>query len=183
MGGILVADTNFKFCAACGRKVALNAQFCAGCGAVLGAKEKSVQAPTQKASAAAPVKKETTPKQKGLTAREWNDKGVALAKSGRNQEAISCYEKALELDLKLVGALVNKGIALDDLHRYEEALQCFDKALAINPKSAAAWTYKGGALNKSGRSQEALQCCDRALAIAPQNVFAERVKNMISASK
>ncbi len=34
-GGILMADTNFKFCTACGRKVALNAQFCAGCSADL----------------------------------------------------------------------------------------------------------------------------------------------------
>jgi hypothetical protein len=34
--GILMAD--FKFCTACGRKVALNAQFCTGCGAALGAK-------------------------------------------------------------------------------------------------------------------------------------------------
>ena len=34
-----MADTNVEFCAACGRKVALNAQFCAGCGADLGAPE------------------------------------------------------------------------------------------------------------------------------------------------
>jgi zinc-ribbon domain len=46
-----MAEKNFKFCTACGHKVALNAKFCAGCGAALGAKEKSVQAPTQKASA------------------------------------------------------------------------------------------------------------------------------------
>jgi zinc-ribbon domain len=36
--GVFMADKNFKFCTACGRKVALNAQFCAGCGAALGAK-------------------------------------------------------------------------------------------------------------------------------------------------
>jgi rRNA maturation endonuclease Nob1 len=30
-----MADTNLEFCAACGRKVALNAQFCAWCGANL----------------------------------------------------------------------------------------------------------------------------------------------------
>ncbi len=34
-----MADTNVEFCAACGRKVALNAQFCAWCGANLGATE------------------------------------------------------------------------------------------------------------------------------------------------
>ena len=34
-----MAETNFKFCTTCGRKVALNAQFCAGCSADLGAPE------------------------------------------------------------------------------------------------------------------------------------------------
>ena len=37
---------DFKFCTACGRKVALNARFCGGCGAALGAKEQSVQSCT-----------------------------------------------------------------------------------------------------------------------------------------
>jgi uncharacterized membrane protein affecting hemolysin expression len=37
-----MADTNFKFCTACGHKVALNAQFCGGCGAAFGAKETGV---------------------------------------------------------------------------------------------------------------------------------------------
>jgi len=61
-----MAEKNFKFCTACGHKIALNAKFCAGCGAALGAKEMSVKsstAPTQKASAAARVKKETAPTQ------------------------------------------------------------------------------------------------------------------------
>jgi hypothetical protein len=86
---------DFKFCTTCGRKVALDAQFCAGCGAALGAKEKSVQAPTQKASAAAPVKKETAPTQQELTAKVVNEDenylickhcGVKLSKT-----AVVCY--------------------------------------------------------------------------------------------
>jgi hypothetical protein len=37
-----MADTNFKFCTACGRKVALNARFCGGRGAALRGKNNSV---------------------------------------------------------------------------------------------------------------------------------------------
>jgi len=37
-----MADTNFKFCATCGRKVALKAQFCAWCGANLGTPEETI---------------------------------------------------------------------------------------------------------------------------------------------
>jgi tetratricopeptide (TPR) repeat protein len=179
-----MADKNFKFCTACGRKVALNAKFCGGCGAALGAKDESVQsgtapaqkasaatrvkketAPTQKASAATRVKKETAPTQKAsaaarvtegtaptqkrLTAGEWNDKGLALAKSDRNQEAIQYFDKALELDPKNVGALVNKGTALYALGRYEAALQCCYRTLSRDPKNAAAQEIKRAVLNKS----------------------------------
>jgi tetratricopeptide (TPR) repeat protein len=103
---------DFKFCENCGRKVSLNGQFCAGCGATLGAKEKSVQAPTQKASAAAPVKKETAPTQlQGLTAKEWSDKGIALYLSGRLQEALPCFDKALAINPQHAGTWANKALA------------------------------------------------------------------------
>jgi tetratricopeptide (TPR) repeat protein len=135
-----MADTNFKFCTACGRKVALNARFCGGCGAALGAKEKSVQAPTQKASAAAPVKKETAPTQQGLTATEWCDKGYAL--SGEPAEAIGCFDKALELDPKNTRAWGLKGGTLILLNRPQEALLCLNKALAIDPHNRYAQQVK-----------------------------------------
>ena len=45
-------------------------------------------------------KSSNAPTQKGLTAKEWRDKGDALAKSGRHQEALQCFDKALEIDPK-----------------------------------------------------------------------------------
>jgi tetratricopeptide (TPR) repeat protein len=170
--GILMADTNFKFCTACGRKAALNAQFCGGCGAAFGAKEKSVQTPTQKASAAAPVKKETAPTQQGLTAKEWSDKGGALAQSGRDREALQCCDKALEIDPQYANAWALKGTVLDILKRPQEALPCFDKALTINPKDGGTWSMKGGVLYELGRRGEAIQCLDKALEINPKDADA-----------
>jgi tetratricopeptide (TPR) repeat protein len=110
---------------------------------------KSDKAPTQKATAAAQVTNEIAPTQKRLTAGEWNDKGLALAKSGRNQEAIQYFDKALELDPKNVEALVNKGAALYALSRYEAALQCCYRTLARDPKNAVAQELKRAVLNKS----------------------------------
>jgi tetratricopeptide (TPR) repeat protein len=166
MGGILVADTNFKFCAACGRKVALNAQFCAGCGAALGAKEKSVQSGT-------------TPTQQELTAEELSDKGYRLAKSGCPQEAVQCFDTALAIDPRYVYAWMEKGSALYDLNRYQEAIQCYDKALAIAPQLGSTWTNKGAALYWLGRYQEALQCFDKALAIDPKIAEAQVFKRVV----
>jgi len=60
---------------------------------------KSGATTTQKASAA------VSPTQKGLTAEEWNDKGLALIKSGRSQEAFQCYDKVLKIDPQNAHAL------------------------------------------------------------------------------
>jgi len=83
--------------------------------------------------------------QKGLTAKEWCDRGGALAKSGRDQEALQCFDKALAIDPKDAMVWALKGATLGTLDRHEEALQCFDKALAIDPRDVDAWQQRNGA--------------------------------------
>ncbi len=45
------------------------------------------------------------------------------------QEAIDCFNKALELDSQLVYPWYNKGRSLYSIGHYDEAINCFDKAL------------------------------------------------------
>jgi tetratricopeptide (TPR) repeat protein len=97
---------------------------------------KSGATTTQKASAA------VSPTQKGLTAKEWNDKGFALKNLGRHQEAIQCFDTALAIDPRNVDAWYNKGATLINLGRHQEAIQCLDKALEIDPKNARAQQAK-----------------------------------------
>ncbi len=107
-----------------------------------------------------------------LSAINLADKGAALAKLGRYEEAISCYEHALEIDPKDAGAWSNKGATLGDLGRYEEMIFCCDHALEIDPKLAAAWCGKGIALGELGRYEEAIACYEHALEIEPRLVEA-----------
>ena len=58
----------------------------------------------------------------------WINKGKALYELGRPEEAIECFDKAIELDPKKASAWYNKGTALTSLGRPEEAIECFDKA-------------------------------------------------------
>jgi Flp pilus assembly protein TadD len=58
-------------------------------------------------------------------------------------EAVECFNKALEIDPKNGMIWTNKGLAVHKLGKYNEAVECFNKALEINPKNALAWYTKG----------------------------------------
>ena len=47
---------------------------------------------------------------------------------GRYEEAIGCYDKALEINPNYAGTWYNKGVALDELGRYKEAVESKGKA-------------------------------------------------------
>ena len=65
-----------------------------------------------------------TPTQKVQTAQDWCDNGDALTKSGRHEEVLQCFDKALELDPRYANAWALKGATLGMLNRHEEAIQC-----------------------------------------------------------
>ena len=106
----------------------------------------------------------------------WNNKGVALEKLGRYEEAIRCFDKALEIinSEKDESVWFGKGFAFYNLGRYEEAIRCYDKALKIDPEDEVGWYIKGVALAELGRYEEAIRCFDKALEIDPE---VEEVKN------
>ena len=114
-------------------------------------------------------KKNTAPK----SADVWNSRGITFKSQGRYNEAIQCYDRALEIDPEKAIAWTSKGLALDDLGRYDEAIQCYDHALEIDPKDTGTWNYKGLAIMNLDRYDEAIQCYDRALEIDPEYTFAK----------
>ena len=65
-------------------------------------------------------------------------------------EAIACYNKAIELDPKYAMPHNNLGIALDDKGRTDEAIVSFTKAIELDPKFAMAHDNLGNALQRQG---------------------------------
>ena len=63
----------------------------------------------------------------------WSDKGGILSNLKRFNEAVTCYNKALELDNKNKYAWNNKGSILKKMNKTQEALDCFNKALELDP--------------------------------------------------
>ena len=75
-------------------------------------------------------------------------------------EAISWYDKAIELDPKFARAWSSKGSALNELGEYQEAIKYLDKAIELDPNFSMAWNNKGYTLNnfkKISRSYWILQ--------------------------
>lgn len=103
------------------------------------------------------------PKGADRTAAFWRNKGVSLDETGNHEEAIRCYDKALEIDPRDVNTWSNKGIALGAMGRHEAALACFDKALEIEPKSPVAWNNKGNLLALLNLHEPAIACFDNAI--------------------
>ncbi len=111
-------------------------------------------------------KVEETPQE--LEAWGLSNKGVSLANLGKLQEAIACFDRALEINPRNAEAWNNKGVSLANLGKPEEAIACYDRALEINPRYAGAWNNKGVSLANLGKLQEAIACYDRALEINPR---------------
>jgi tetratricopeptide (TPR) repeat protein len=103
---------------------------------------------------------------------EWNNKGTSLTSLGRHEEAVSCYDKALELDPRQVTVWNNKGSSVDSMGHHEEAISCCEQALELDPSLVAAWINKGNGLHGLGRNEEAIPCYDKALELDPCNAGA-----------
>ena len=108
------------------------------------------------------------PELKDHEAWEWNNKAISLKELKRYDEAIQCWEKALEIDPRCAAFWKGKGTGLGNVRRFEEALACYSKAVEIDPRNADAWYNKGRALHSLGRYEEALACYSKALEIDPR---------------
>jgi tetratricopeptide (TPR) repeat protein len=108
------------------------------------------------------------------------NKGNILRKIGSCEEALTCYNKALEIDPKCVNALGNKGTALLELGHYDDAVYYINEARDINPNSIlfikdnAIHTafQKAESLMQQQRYSEAISCYDQVLKIDPKEIAA-----------
>ncbi len=99
--------------------------------------------------------------------------GVALGGVGRMPEAISHFERALQLKPRYADAEINLGVALTCLGRMQEAIAHFDRAVQLKPDYADAQYNLGLALASVGRVQDTIAHFERAVQLKPQDAEAE----------
>ena len=91
-------------------------------------------------------------------ARERVRKGDALRGQLRFEEAVKCYDCALELEPKNHRVWFSRGRALSEATRNQEALACYENAIAIDPKYLLAWAGKARTLRCPGNKEAAAVC-------------------------
>ena len=105
-----------------------------------------------------------------ITPDDWRLKGNDLFRNGAYEEALICYEKALEINRNYSLAWNNRGSVFGMLKRYEEALLSYEKALEIQPNDDMAWKNKAKILgSKFNRYEEAIYCYEQVLKINPND--------------
>lgn len=119
------------------------------------------------------------PRPQQTQAWEWIDRGISLGVLGREEEALACFDKALEMEPSDAAALTNKGSCLVRLGRHDQALICYDRALVSDPKDRVAWSNKAGCLETLGRLDEARRCIEEALRLEPVSAASWNIKGNI----
>jgi tetratricopeptide (TPR) repeat protein len=112
-----------------------------------------------------------------LTAFDWVNEGLSLASQNKTEEAIICYDIAIELDPNCTIAWGNKADALDKLGKYSEALKCYGNFIRLDPTVSMMWNNLGLNLQKQGYDTAAIKCYDEALRLDPNNEYAFENKN------
>jgi tetratricopeptide (TPR) repeat protein len=82
------------------------------------------------------------------------------------QEALECFDEAIQIDPEYVELWVWRGMVLVSLKRYEEALTNFDKAIELKPDKAKIWNMRGQTLLWLNRIEEASSNYDKAFQLA-----------------
>ena len=106
---------------------------------------------------------------------------VVQSSSGRLDDALANYDRALVLRPNYVEALCDRGVTLHQAGRFEAALASYDGALARRANHAAALYNRGITLFELRRFDAALASYDGALALRPDH--AEALSNRGNALK
>lgn len=100
-------------------------------------------------------------------APSYNSLGALYLEMDRVNEAMTNFQKSIELNPEQPAAYCNLGRALLMKERLNEALQHFQRALELDARYAPAHFFEGIVLDKQGASEEAIRHWRKALELNP----------------
>jgi|GEM_PF-1301384 Flp pilus assembly protein TadD len=98
--------------------------------------------------------------------------GLSLVQQGLEEEAISCWEKAVKIRPDAASVIwVNMGKALWKSENYKGAVRCFQRAVQLQPDNAEYWYGLAMSQSRSGDAEAALSSYETALNLQPDNAY------------
>ena len=104
--------------------------------------------------------------------------GSTLAKQGRLEESLDCFNLAIKFSKNTSIYLCNMGATLLKLDRLNEAISAFRKSIGSNRLNVKAHFFLGNALRKAGRIDEAIISYDSVIKLDPNHSEAILLKSL-----
>jgi tetratricopeptide (TPR) repeat protein len=101
-------------------------------------------------------------------ANDYNELGIVYIEHGRYDDAVTAYNKAIQIYPDFAIAWYNRGNALKQLGRWDDALASYDRANKINSTFYESWYNRGTLLLTLERYEEALSSFEQAFKINHQ---------------
>ncbi|OGX18536.1 MAG: hypothetical protein A3K83_07595, partial [Omnitrophica WOR_2 bacterium RBG_13_44_8b] len=105
-------------------------------------------------------------------ARAYTERGNAYKNIGNLDEAISDYNKAIEIDPGYPNVYNNRGIAYLKKGNLDQALFDCNKAIQLNPKSSFFYFNLGNVYKSKGNATSAISNYDKAIEVDPDFALA-----------
>jgi protein O-GlcNAc transferase len=98
-----------------------------------------------------------------MTPDSYNNRGLALHRLQRYQEAVEAFDLAVALDPGCANAYGNRGNSLIELKQYQRALESYNHVLRLAATCAEAYNGRATALHGLGQSPAAVESWDQAI--------------------
>jgi len=101
-------------------------------------------------------------------AEEYNNQGLAYRRIGKYDQAISDFNKAVEINPKYAQSFFNRGVAYMGKDQCDQAISDYTKALEIDPRYEIASFALGVAYMSKGQYDQAISDLTKAIEINPR---------------
>ena len=101
-----------------------------------------------------------------VTAVKYDERGIALALAGLYEQAVTEFNKAIELDPEYAMAYNNRGNAYWNRGNFDRAIADYDKAIELDPEYAEAYGNRGFVYYLKGELTKAISDLEKCLELS-----------------
>jgi tetratricopeptide (TPR) repeat protein len=99
----------------------------------------------------------------------YNNRGIAYGNKGEYDQAISDFNKAIEISPRYADPYNNRGVSYSRKGKNDEAISDYSKAIEIDPKFVKAYHNRAWEYTLKGQYDRAISDLNKALEINPRD--------------